>query len=146
MALVDYQAHNFTCYTVPECPSDENVDENDDDEQETEVEDDRKDHDIYGSRYSMASTETTSSSLDNNILRKHHQHHVKYQKKFFNPYASPQRTSMPLLASGIPQLGSFHYVNIGEIQQTPSSPQLGYFVPFSPNCYFSPPVERKRSR
>ncbi|XP_046804202.1 dual specificity protein kinase splA-like [Lucilia cuprina] len=161
MAQVDYQAHNFTCYTVPECSSN--------DELELPGEN-------YGSQCSLNSTESTTSSIDNNILRKHHQQ-IKYYKKFFNPYVTAttaqqqhqQRISMPLIVTtnslNTNQLHPYnHYVNSPyqlqllqqhqqhqqfqeqHIRGQTQSPQLGYFVPFAPNCYFSPPVQRKRYR
>lgn len=158
MAQIDYQAHNFTCYTVPECSSN--------DELELRPGDDGTA--IYGSQESLNSTESTTSSIDNNILRKHHQQ-IKYYKKFFNPYVTSmqqQRISMPLMMNSMnssQQLTPYqHYVNLPyQRQQLPpqfsdqqhmqqrssvQSPQLGYFVPFAPNCYFSPPVQRKRYR
>ncbi|XP_065361995.1 uncharacterized protein pyd isoform X11 [Calliphora vicina] len=155
MAQVDYQAHNFTCYTVPECSSN--------DELEFQGEN-------YGSQCSLNSTESTTSSIDNNILRKHHQQ-IKYYKKFFNPYVTAtstqqQRISLPLMMGSnslnSAQLQTYqHYMNSPyqrQLQQqqqfqdqqqhciSAQSPQLGYFVPFAPNCYFSPPVQRKRYR
>ncbi|KAM7359564.1 zonula occludens-like protein polychaetoid isoform 5-T5 [Cochliomyia hominivorax] len=173
MAQIDYQAHNFTCYTVPECSSN--------DELETREAD-------CVSQCSLNSTESTTSSIDNNILRKHQQQ-IKYYKKFFNPFVSSsassmqqQRISMPLMMDSMnsSQMSTYqqHYVNspyqcqripVQHLQQdhhhhhqqqhqqqqlqlqqyhyqrsSVQSPQLGYFVPFAPNCYFSPPVQRKR--
>ena len=169
MAQIDYQAHNFTCYTVPECSSN--------DELEFQPNTTGK----YGSQYSLESTESTTSSIDNNILRKH-QNQIKYYKKFFNPYwataqqqhhqqqqhqqQQQQRLSVPLIMASTgnsPQYGGTYqqyanttfyqqivpYQNTQQLQQQnidATSPQLGYFVPFAPNCYFSPPIQRKKLR
>uniref|UniRef100_A0A1A9WH05 Uncharacterized protein n=1 Tax=Glossina brevipalpis TaxID=37001 RepID=A0A1A9WH05_9MUSC len=115
MALMDYQAHNFTCYTVPECSADED------------------DANHYSSQLTLKSSHSsTSSSIDRNILRKHCQT-IKYHKKFFDT----------------------HHLNVQERLSTPpvlkkcgtNSLQFGYFVPFTAtNCYFSPPVQRRRYR
>uniref|UniRef100_A0A1A9Z6E8 Uncharacterized protein n=1 Tax=Glossina pallidipes TaxID=7398 RepID=A0A1A9Z6E8_GLOPL len=114
MTLMDYQAHNFTCYTVPECSADE----------------DETNH--YGSRLTVESSDSSSSSsIDRNILRKHCQT-IKYHKKFFDTHLNVQeRLSMPSMLE----------------KSRANSLQLGYFVPFTAtHCYFSPPVQRRRYR
>lgn len=169
MAQIDYQAHNFTCYTVPECSSNDELEYHAD----TAVA-------KYGSQYSLQSTESTTSSIDNNILHNQNNHnHIKYYSKLFNPYwmttttqqQQQQRLSVPLIMSSVtanspqcdrtyqqyanttlyqqmmpPFQNTYHQLQAQQKNVNETSAQLGYFVPFAPNCYFSPPIQRKKLR
>lgn len=68
MPNVDYEAHNFVCYTVPECSSDGNTDCN----------------------YNETPSDSTSteSSIDNNVLRKQKLYR-KNHKKILVPRITP---------------------------------------------------------
>ncbi|XP_037943099.1 uncharacterized protein LOC119675952 [Teleopsis dalmanni] len=136
MSQIDYTAHNFTCYTVHECSSDDdlrNVVELIDTESNTL------------SQYSLDSAASTSSSIDINILRKQQNLQRKYHKKVFTSSMSPtKRVSMPIIPHNndlLPQQDAYHFVNSPE-----TSLQIGYFVPLAPNCFFSPPLQRRRFR
>ncbi|KAH8292052.1 hypothetical protein KR054_004131, partial [Drosophila jambulina] len=118
-----------TCYTVPEASTD------DDDGVEdlgSNVTLENKDH----SDCTLDSdATTTTSSLERHIYRNHFRCSRSY---------GPQRVSMPLLRSSrsremTPQLGMYH-------EGPDRDPQWGYFVPLSPNCFFSPPMQRRRYR
>ncbi|XP_017073459.2 tight junction protein ZO-3 isoform X12 [Drosophila eugracilis] len=120
--------YDYTCYTVPEGSSD------DDEEEEvgSNVTLENKGH----SDCTLESdATTTTSSLERHIYRNQH----RCSRSF-----GPQRVSMPLLRSSrsrevTPQLGMYH-------EGPDRDPQWGYFVPLSPNCFFSPPMQRRRYR
>ncbi|KAH8369138.1 hypothetical protein KR009_002477, partial [Drosophila setifemur] len=120
---------DYTCYTVPECSTD------DDDgvyELGSNATLENKDH----SDCTMESdATTTTSSMERHIYRNRHWCSTSY---------GPQRISMPALGSCrsreiTPQLGIYH-------EGPEREPQLGYFVPLAPNCFFSPPMQRRRYR
>ncbi|XP_023173759.2 tight junction protein ZO-1 isoform X12 [Drosophila hydei] len=146
MSQIDY-----TCYTVPECSSDDDDDEdvvhrngngngndngNDDDGDESS---DGTLENVLQSDCTLDSDATTTSSIEHHIYRKHQQHQQRHKR-----YA-PQRVSMPALRAGshsrelTPQLGIYH-------DGPEAAPQWGYFVPLAPNCFFSPPMQRRRFR
>ncbi|KAH8376350.1 hypothetical protein KR200_004252, partial [Drosophila serrata] len=118
-----------TCYTVPEASTD------DDDG----VEDLGSNATLGNKDHSDCTVDsdatTTTSSLERHIYRNHFRCSRSY---------GPQRVSMPLLRSSrsremTPQLGMYH-------EGPDRDPQWGYFVPLSPNCFFSPPMQRRRYR
>ncbi|KAH8304936.1 hypothetical protein KR018_011253, partial [Drosophila ironensis] len=123
-----------TCYTVPEASTD------DDDDGDGAVLDD------LGSNATLENREhsdctldsdatTTTSSLERHLYRNRYRGSRSY---------GPQRVSVPILRSSrsremTPQLGVFH-------EGPDREPQWGYFVPLSPHCFFSPPMQRRRYR
>ena len=146
MSEIDYQAHNFTCYTVPECSSSEDDHEVDEDDvgEEEETETDELElvqaemrYDSYNSLHYDGGNE----AFDNTILRNQYMHQ-KYHRKHIEPYGRISMPSMLMTSREMtPQLGAYHDPN------NPNNPaQLGYFVPLGPNCYFSPPMQRRRFR
>ncbi|SPP84427.1 Hypothetical predicted protein, partial [Drosophila guanche] len=121
---------DYTCYTVPECSTDDDDDHND------EVgSDGTLGHKDHSDCTQESDATTTTSSLER-------RHIYRSQYRSSGRSYGPQRASMPLLRSSqsremTPQLGTYH-----EVPETP--PQWGYFVPLSPNCFFSPPMQRRR--
>ncbi|XP_070072957.1 tight junction protein ZO-3 isoform X11 [Drosophila takahashii] len=121
---------DYTCYTVPEGSTDD--DDGDDDGRGSNVTLENKDH----SDCTLESdATTTTSSLERHIYRNQYRCSRSY---------GPQRVSMPILRSSrsremTPQLGMYH-------EGPDRDPQWGYFVPLSPNCFFSPPMQRRRYR
>ncbi|XP_017123829.1 tight junction protein ZO-1 isoform X3 [Drosophila elegans] len=117
---------DYTCYTVPEASTD------DDDELGSNDTLENKHH----SDCTLESdATTTTSSLERHI----HRNQFRCSRSF-----GPQRVSMPVLRSSrsremTPQLGMYH-------EGPDRDPQWGYFVPLSPNCFFSPPMQRRRYR
>ncbi|XP_017031383.1 tight junction protein ZO-3 isoform X12 [Drosophila kikkawai] len=118
-----------TCYTVPEGSTD---DDDGVDDLGSNATLENKDH----SDCTLDSdATTTTSSLERHIYRNQFRCSRSY---------GPQRVSMPLLRSSrsremTPQLGMYH-------DGPDRDPQWGYFVPLSPNCFFSPPMQRRRYR
>ncbi|XP_030246785.1 uncharacterized protein LOC108659784 isoform X2 [Drosophila navojoa] len=169
MSQIDY-----TCYTVPECSSDDDDDDPDDNDvvhrngngngngianghcngNGNSNDDDRDEssdgtlENVLQSDCTLDSDATTTSSLEHHIYRKHqqqHQQHHYHNHQRYKRYA-PQRVSMPALrAAGshsrelTPQLGIYH-------DGPEAAPQWGYFVPLAPNCFFSPPMQRRHFR
>lgn len=127
MHQIDYQAHNFTCYTLPECSSDEA--DNDDASQ-------------LSTHSSLTSTASTVSSIDNNIWRNEmpHKNYKKRQQRISMPTMMTMRRPEMLMNAMPPQLGTYHDPNGN------GAAQWGYFLPLASNCFFSPPVQRKRYR
>ncbi|KRK03211.1 tight junction protein ZO-1 isoform X12 [Drosophila yakuba] len=119
--------YDYTCYTVPEGSTDD-----DDDELGSNVTLENKDH----SDCTLESdATTTTSSLERHIYRNRYRSNRSF---------GPQRVSMPILRTSqsremTPQLGMYH-------EGPDRDPQWGYFVPLSPNCFFSPPMQRRRYR
>ncbi|XP_023034068.1 tight junction protein ZO-2 isoform X12 [Drosophila willistoni] len=127
MSQIDY-----TCYTVPECSSDDN----DIDGGVGDVGSDGTLENLGLSDCTQESDATTTSSLEHQIYRNHHYRSTRSY--------GPQRVSMPMLRAShsremTPQLGLYH-----EGPEQP--PKWGYFVPLAPNCFFSPPMQRRRYR
>ncbi|XP_022221137.2 tight junction protein ZO-1 isoform X3 [Drosophila obscura] len=123
---------DYTCYTVPECSTDDDDDGHDDAGGSNET----LGHKDHSDCTQESDATTTTSSLER-------RHIYRNQYRSSRSYG-PQRTSMPVLRSSqsremTPQLGMYH-----EGPETP--PQWGYFVPLSPNCFFSPPMQRRRYR
>ncbi|KAH8359141.1 hypothetical protein KR093_004601, partial [Drosophila rubida] len=142
MSQIDY-----TCYTVPECSSDDADDglrrssgrglrrgaESSDGTLENGLQSD----------CTLDSDATTTSSME-----QQHLHHIYRQQlsRRSKRYA-PQRVSLPTLRAGsqtpgrelTPQLGVFH-------EGPDAAPQWGYFVPLSPHGFLSPPLQRRRVR
>ncbi|XP_032596252.1 tight junction protein ZO-1 isoform X13 [Drosophila grimshawi] len=166
MSQIDY-----TCYTVPECSSDDNDDDDEDDDDDAVHrnrngncagngygQDDSSDgtlENVLHSDCTLDSDATTTSSIEqhHHIYRKHHQQQLR------NKRYAPQRISLPILRAGshtrelTPQLGVYHDVRseaaaaaAGGIASASAPPQWGYFVPLAPNCFFSPPMQRRRYR
>ncbi|XP_039495048.1 tight junction protein ZO-1 isoform X3 [Drosophila santomea] len=119
--------YDYTCYTVPEGSTDD-----DDDELGSNVTLENKDH----SDCTLESdATTTTSSLERHIYRNRYRSNRSF---------GPQRVSMPILRTSqsremTPQLGMYH-------EGPDRDPRWGYFVPLSPNCFFSPPMQRRRYR
>ncbi|XP_017104412.2 tight junction protein ZO-3 isoform X13 [Drosophila bipectinata] len=120
-----------TCYTVPEASTDDDDDRSVDDLGSNVTLENR--HLSDGTLESDATT--TTSSLERHMYRNRYRSSRSY---------GPQRVSMPMLRSSrsremTPQLGMYH-------EGPDREPQWGYFVPLSPNCFFSPPMQRRRYR
>lgn len=142
MSQIDY-----SCYTVPECSSDDDDDDdvvhpNGNGNCNGNDRDDSSDgtlENVLQSDCTLDSDATTTSSIEHHLYRKHNQHHQRHKR-----YA-PQRVSLPVLRAGshsrelTPQLGVYH-------DGPEAAPQWGYFVPLAPNCFFSPPMQRRRFR
>ncbi|XP_017847322.2 tight junction protein ZO-2 isoform X11 [Drosophila busckii] len=117
---------DYTCYTVPECSSDEHIKQ--DDASDASTLENAEDSDV-----------TSSSSMEHYHYRKVQQRHKRYAPQ-------PQRISMPALRACsytrelTPQLGVYHD------PEAEAAPQWGYFVPLAPNCYLSPPLQRRTLR
>lgn len=152
MSQIDY-----TCYTVPECSSDE------DDVmirtsrrgsgQSGHGRDDSSDGTLENVLHSDGTLEdsdatTTTSSLEHHVYRQQQRQRLRSQRY------GPQRISLPTLRAGsggsaatsshsrelTPQLGVYHDGTEA------AEPQWGYFLPLAPNCFFSPPMHRRRFR
>lgn len=120
-----------TCYTVPEASTDDDDDCGGDDlgSNVTLENEDRSDCTLE------SDATTTTSSLERHMYRNRYRSSRSY---------GPQRVSMPMLRSSrsremTPQMGMYH-------EGPDREPQWGYFVPLSPNCFFSPPMQRRRYR
>lgn len=155
MSQIDY-----TCYTVPECSSDE------DDvmirtanamgvrrgSRPENGRDDSSDGTLENVLHSDGTLEdsdatTTTSSLEHHVYRQQQRLRLRSQRY------GPQRISLPTLRAGsaasaaasshsrelTPQLGVYH-------DGSEAEPQWGYFLPLAPNCFFSPPMHRRRFR
>lgn len=146
MSQIDY-----TCYTVPECSSDDDVvngsgyrnghDRGRDDSSDGTLEN------VLHSDCTLDSDATTTSSMEHHqIFRQNHrQLQQQQQHQLRKKRCAPQRISLPALRSGshsrepTPQLGVFH-------NGLEAAPQWGYFVPLSPNGFLSPPMQRRGLR
>ncbi|KAH8311829.1 hypothetical protein KR044_008214, partial [Drosophila immigrans] len=144
MSQIDY-----TCYTVPECSSDDDADvvhrvhrRRRDDSSDGTLEN------VLQSDCTLDSDATTTSSMEHHHPHPHSHPHDIYrqqQQTWRSKRYAPQRISLPTLRTGsqtremTPQLGVFH-----EGQE--AEPQWGYFVPLSPNGFLSPPMQRRRFR
>ncbi|KQS39456.1 uncharacterized protein Dere_GG17413, isoform E [Drosophila erecta] len=118
---------DYTCYTVPEGSTDDDCDE-----LGSNATLENKDH----SDCTLESDATTTTS---SLERHRYRNRYRSTRSF-----GPQRVSMPVLGSSrsremTPQLGVYH-------EGPDRDPQWGYFVPLSPNCFFSPPMQRRRYR
>ncbi|XP_034488633.1 tight junction protein ZO-1 isoform X10 [Drosophila innubila] len=140
MSQIDY-----TCYTVPECSSDDDDDVNQNGR--SRGRDDSSDgtlENVLQSDCTLDSDATTTSSMEHHhhIYRQNHRQQHQQQR---NKRYAPQRISLPVLRAGshsrepTPQLGVYH-------DGPEAAPQWGYFVPLSPNGFFSPPMQRRRFR
>ncbi|KAL7727607.1 hypothetical protein ACLKA6_014953 [Drosophila palustris] len=133
MSQIDY-----TCYTVPECSSDDDDDVNR--SGRGRGRDDTSDGTLENVMQSDSDATTTTSSMEQHHI--YRQHHQRLRNKRF----APQRISLPVLRAGshsrepTPQLGVYHD------GQPEAAPQWGYFVPLSPGGFFSPPMQRRRFR
>ncbi|XP_067643044.1 tight junction protein ZO-1 isoform X3 [Eurosta solidaginis] len=111
MSHVDYEAHNYICYTVPEYPGDDdrvNVDSS------TETPYDSMDS------HNTSDTETMVPPTETQVFRKQKQQRRYYRKMYMPEIVPTERHSMliPL-----------------------STPQLGYFVTCAPSPYFNTPYQ-----
>lgn len=133
---------DYTCYTVPECSSDED---------ETMIRrrvnpmgmgmsaaNDSSDGTLENALHTEEDSDatTTTSSMEQHYQRQQWRQQQQQQRL---RYAAPQRISLPTREL-TPQLGVYHDPG------SDAEPQWGYFLPLAPNCFFSPPMQRRRTR